>query len=111
MNEISQDSTTVHLISILRYYSHDVNSFGTKLIRFLFSFCIVVNPYHASQDQTHPAGAPHQQLSQQPQQNSGFARTGQAFYNSRGVSRGGPRNARGGMNGYRGPANGFRGKV
>ncbi|XP_078271445.1 caprin-1b isoform X6 [Rhinoraja longicauda] len=68
-----------------------------------------VNPYHASQDQTHPAGAPHQQLSQQPQQNSGFARTGQAFYNSRGVSRGGPRNARGGMNGYRGPANGFRG--
>lgn len=69
----------------------------------------VVNPYHASQDQTHPAGAPHQQLSQQPQQNSGFARTGQAFYNSRGVSRGGPRNARGGMNGYRGPANGFRG--
>ncbi|XP_048401191.1 caprin-1b isoform X3 [Stegostoma tigrinum] len=69
----------------------------------------VVSPYHASQDQTHPAGATHQQLSQQPQQNTGFARTGQAFYNSRGVSRGGPRNARGGMNGYRGPANGFRG--
>ncbi|XP_072128754.1 caprin-1b isoform X1 [Mobula birostris] len=69
----------------------------------------VVSPYHATQDQTHPAGAPHQQLSQQPQQNSSFTRTGQAFYNSRGVSRGGPRNARGGMNGYRGPANGFRG--
>ncbi|XP_043561449.1 caprin-1b isoform X2 [Chiloscyllium plagiosum] len=69
----------------------------------------VVSPYHAPQDQTHPAGATHQQLSQQPQQNAGFARTGQAFYNSRGVSRGGPRNARGGMNGYRGPANGFRG--
>ncbi|XP_069755564.1 caprin-1b isoform X2 [Narcine bancroftii] len=69
----------------------------------------VVNPYHGSQDQTHPAGAPHQQLTQQPQQNSGFSRQGQAFYNSRGVSRGGPRNARGGMNGYRGPANGFRG--
>ncbi|XP_078077192.1 caprin-1b isoform X2 [Mustelus asterias] len=69
----------------------------------------VVSPYHASQDQTHPAGTTHQQLSQQPQQNAGFARTGQAFYNSRGVSRGGPRNARGGMNGYRGPANGFRG--
>ncbi|XP_072322682.1 caprin-1b isoform X5 [Scyliorhinus torazame] len=69
----------------------------------------VVSPYHASQDQTHPAGATHQQLSQQPQQNAGFTRTGQAFYNSRGVSRGGPRNARGGMNGYRGPANGFRG--
>ncbi|XP_038664163.1 caprin-1b isoform X2 [Scyliorhinus canicula] len=69
----------------------------------------VVSPYHASQDQTHPAGTTHQQLSQQPQQNAGFTRTGQAFYNSRGVSRGGPRNARGGMNGYRGPANGFRG--
>ncbi|XP_062917877.1 caprin-1b isoform X2 [Mobula hypostoma] len=44
----------------------------------------VVSPYHATQDQTHPAGAPHQQLSQQPQQNSSFTRTGQAFYNSRG---------------------------
>ncbi|XP_042197244.1 caprin-1b isoform X3 [Callorhinchus milii] len=68
-----------------------------------------VSPYHTSQDQTHPAAGAHQQLSQQIQQNAGFQRTGQAFYNSRGVSRGGPRNSRGAINGYRGPTNGFRG--
>uniref|UniRef100_A0A8C6UL78 Cell cycle associated protein 1b n=1 Tax=Neogobius melanostomus TaxID=47308 RepID=A0A8C6UL78_9GOBI len=54
----------------------------------------------AFQDQsgTHP---------QQPQQGAGFGR--QSFYNSRGMSRGGPRNARGMVNGYRGSSNGFRG--
>uniref|UniRef100_A0A3B3ZWC1 Uncharacterized protein n=1 Tax=Periophthalmus magnuspinnatus TaxID=409849 RepID=A0A3B3ZWC1_9GOBI len=54
----------------------------------------------AFQDQS---GA-HQQQSQQ-----GFGRQGQSFYNSRGMSRGGPRNARGMVNGYRGSSNGFRG--
>ncbi|KAG7253995.1 hypothetical protein CRUP_023412, partial [Coryphaenoides rupestris] len=48
----------------------------------------------------------HQQASQQ---GAGFNRQGQSFYNSRGMSRGGPRNARGMMNGYRGSSNGFRG--
>ncbi|XP_049430327.1 caprin-1b isoform X2 [Epinephelus fuscoguttatus] len=47
---------------------------------------------------------------QQPsQQGPGFVRQGQSFYNSRGMSRGGPRNARGMINGYRGSSNGFRG--
>lgn len=47
---------------------------------------------------------------QQPsQQGPGFSRQPQSFYNSRGMSRGGPRNARGIMNGYRGSSNGFRG--
>ncbi|XP_061826297.1 caprin-1b isoform X3 [Nerophis lumbriciformis] len=43
------------------------------------------------------------------QQGPGFGRQTQSFYNSRGISRGGPRNARGMINGYRGSANGFRG--
>uniref|UniRef100_A0A674DP49 Cell cycle associated protein 1b n=1 Tax=Salmo trutta TaxID=8032 RepID=A0A674DP49_SALTR len=51
---------------------------------------------------------------QQPgQQGPGFipaaGRQAQSFYNSRGMTRGGPRNARGMVNGYRGPSNGFRG--
>ncbi|KAM9377119.1 caprin-1b isoform 2-T2 [Pholidichthys leucotaenia] len=60
-----------------------------------------VGAFH-SQDQS---GA-HQQPSQQ---GPGFARQTQSYYNSRGVSRGGPRNARGMINGYRGSSNGFRG--
>uniref|UniRef100_W5M4T0 Cell cycle associated protein 1b n=1 Tax=Lepisosteus oculatus TaxID=7918 RepID=W5M4T0_LEPOC len=69
----------------------------------------VVGAFH-TQDQTIPTTAGHQQLSQQPpQQGSGFARPGQSFYNSRAMSRGGPRNSRGMINGYRGPSNGFRG--
>ncbi|KAM7406069.1 hypothetical protein PAMP_000473 [Pampus punctatissimus] len=39
----------------------------------------------------------------------GFGQSGQSFYNSRAVPRGGPRNPRGMMNGYRGSSNGFRG--
>ncbi|XP_027895666.1 caprin-1b isoform X3 [Xiphophorus couchianus] len=61
----------------------------------------VVGAFHA-QDQS---GA-HQQP---PQQGPGFGRQAQSFYNSRGMSRGGPRNARGLINGYRGASNGFRG--
>ncbi|KAM8891704.1 caprin-1b isoform 3-T3 [Spinachia spinachia] len=61
----------------------------------------VVGAFH-SQDQS----GGHQQP---PQQGPGFARQGQSFYNSRGMSRGGPRNARGMINGYRGSSNGFRG--
>ncbi|XP_010755558.3 caprin-1b isoform X1 [Larimichthys crocea] len=61
----------------------------------------VVGAFH-SQDQS----GGHQQASQQ---GPGFGRQPQAFYNSRGMSRGGPRNARGMINGYRGSSNGFRG--
>nr|XP_020142110.1 caprin-1 isoform X2 [Microcebus murinus] len=66
----------------------------------------VVGTYHGSQDQSHQVTGNHQQP---PQQNTGFPRSSQPYYNSRGVSRGGSRGARGLMNGYRGPANGFRG--
>uniref|UniRef100_A0A8C8YB10 Cell cycle associated protein 1 n=1 Tax=Prolemur simus TaxID=1328070 RepID=A0A8C8YB10_PROSS len=66
----------------------------------------VVGIYHGSQDQSHQVTGNHQQP---PQQNTGFPRSSQPYYNSRGVSRGGSRGARGLMNGYRGPANGFRG--
>ncbi|KAM6392778.1 caprin-1 isoform 4-T5 [Pluvialis apricaria] len=66
----------------------------------------VVGTYHGSPDQTHQVAGNHQQP---PQQNTGFPRNSQPYYNSRGVSRGGSRGARGLMNGYRGPANGFRG--
>ncbi|XP_023206152.1 caprin-1 isoform X3 [Xiphophorus maculatus] len=61
----------------------------------------VVGAFHA-QDQS----GGHQQP---PQQGPGFGRQAQSFYNSRGMSRGGPRNARGLINGYRGASNGFRG--
>ncbi|KAI3371186.1 hypothetical protein L3Q82_023818, partial [Scortum barcoo] len=61
----------------------------------------VVGAFH-SQDQT----GGHQPPSQQ---GPGFGRQSQSFYNSRGMSRGGPRNARGMINGYRGSSNGFRG--
>ncbi|XP_057692388.1 caprin-1b isoform X2 [Corythoichthys intestinalis] len=54
-----------------------------------------VGAFH-SQDQS----AGHQQPSQQ---GPGFNRQPQSFYNSRGISRGGPRNARGGYDGYRPP--------
>ncbi|XP_056137697.1 caprin-1b isoform X2 [Lampris incognitus] len=60
-----------------------------------------VGAYH-SQDQS---GS----LQQPTQQGPGFGRQSQSFYNSRSISRGGPRNARGMMNGYRGSSNGFRG--
>ncbi|KAL0968698.1 hypothetical protein UPYG_G00270350 [Umbra pygmaea] len=56
---------------------------------------------------------PSQALSQPQQGAPGFVpgagRQAQSFYNSRGMTRGGPRNARGMANGYRGPSNGFRG--
>uniref|UniRef100_A0A8C9RWM1 Cell cycle associated protein 1 n=1 Tax=Scleropages formosus TaxID=113540 RepID=A0A8C9RWM1_SCLFO len=64
----------------------------------------VVGTFHA-QDQTLSSAAGHQPSQQGP----AFSRTGQSFYNSRAMSRGGPRNARGMINGYRGPSNGFRG--
>lgn len=63
---------------------------------------LVVGAFH-SQDQS----GGHQQPSQQ---GPGFGRQAQSFYNSRGMSRGGPRNARGMINGYRGSSNGFRGE-
>ncbi|XP_013884655.1 caprin-1b isoform X2 [Austrofundulus limnaeus] len=84
------------------------------------------NPAFSSQSQ-HPVEQPEMQSEQlqsvsafhsqeqsgghqQPtQQGPGFGRQAQSFYNSRGISRGGPRNARGMINGYRGSSNGFRG--
>uniref|UniRef100_A0A8C6Q8H6 Cell cycle associated protein 1b n=1 Tax=Nothobranchius furzeri TaxID=105023 RepID=A0A8C6Q8H6_NOTFU len=60
----------------------------------------VVSAFH-SQEQ--PGG-----LQQPVQQGPGFSRQPQSFYNSRGMSRGGPRNTRGMINGYRGSSNGFR---
>ncbi|XP_047452717.1 caprin-1b isoform X2 [Mugil cephalus] len=60
-----------------------------------------VGAFH-SQDQS--GGHP-----QPSQQGPGFGRQPQSFYNSRGMPRGGPRNARGMINGYRGSSNGFRG--
>lgn len=79
----------------------------TYVCKYVFFSFIVVGTYHGSQDQTHQVTGNHQQP---PQQNTGFPRSSQPYYNSRGVSRGGSRGARGLMNGYRGPANGFRGK-
>uniref|UniRef100_A0A8C7V8W3 Cell cycle associated protein 1b n=1 Tax=Oncorhynchus mykiss TaxID=8022 RepID=A0A8C7V8W3_ONCMY len=60
-----------------------------------------------------PSQALPSQALPQGQQGPGFipaaGRQAQSFYNSRGMTRGGPRNARGMVNGYRGPSNGFRG--
>ncbi|XP_050990998.1 caprin-1b isoform X2 [Labeo rohita] len=68
-----------------------------------------VGAFH-SQDQSLPNSTGPQPMSQQPGgQGNGFNRQTQSFYNSRGISRGGPRNSRGMINGYRGPSNGFRG--
>ncbi|XP_051917497.1 caprin-1b [Hippocampus zosterae] len=73
-----------------------------------------VEPAEMQPEQLQPVGAFHSQDQsgghQQPsQQGPGFNRQPQSFYNSRGMSRGGPRNARGMINGYRGSSNGFRG--
>uniref|UniRef100_A0A8C2D778 Cell cycle associated protein 1b n=1 Tax=Cyprinus carpio TaxID=7962 RepID=A0A8C2D778_CYPCA len=69
----------------------------------------VVGAFH-SQDQSLPNSTGPQPMSQQSGgQGNGFSRQTQSFYNSRGISRGGPRNSRGMINGYRGPSNGFRG--
>ncbi|XP_051512318.1 caprin-1-like [Myxocyprinus asiaticus] len=69
----------------------------------------VVGAFH-SQEQSLPNSTGHQPMSQQPNgQCNGFSRQTQSFYNSRAMSRGGPRNSRGMINGYRGPSNGYRG--
>ncbi|XP_059362327.1 caprin-1-like isoform X3 [Carassius carassius] len=69
----------------------------------------VVGAFHA-QDQSLPNSTGPQPMSQQSGgQGNGFSRQAQSFYNSRGISRGGPRNSRGMINGYRGQSNGFRG--
>lgn len=87
-------------------YGNTKRSAGFYTPFFLPISNIVVGTYHGSPDQTHQVAGNHQQP---PQQNTGFPRNSQPYYNSRGVSRGGSRGARGLMNGYRGPANGFRG--
>ncbi|KAJ4938620.1 hypothetical protein JOQ06_003230 [Pogonophryne albipinna] len=67
-------------------------------------------PTEMQAEQLQTVGAFHSQdQSAGQQQGPGFTRQGQSFYNSRGMSRGGPRNARGMINGYRGSSNGFRG--
>ncbi|XP_042631078.1 caprin-1-like isoform X2 [Cyprinus carpio] len=68
-----------------------------------------VGAFH-SQDQSLPNSTGPQPMSQQSGgQGNGFSRQTQSFYNSRGISRGGPRNSRGMINGYRGTSSGFRG--
>lgn len=57
------------------------------------------------QDQVMPSAGGHEESSP----GAGFGQSGQSFYNSRAMPRGGPRNGRGMMNGYRGSSNGFRG--
>nr|XP_057943248.1 caprin-1b isoform X2 [Doryrhamphus excisus] len=73
-----------------------------------------VDPTEMQSEQLQPVGAFHPQDQsgghQQPSQpGPGFGRQTQSFYNSRGMSRSGPRNARGMISGYRGSSNGFRG--
>ncbi|XP_068461122.1 caprin-1a isoform X2 [Clinocottus analis] len=57
------------------------------------------------QDHVLPSAGGHEESSP----GAGFGQSGQSFYNSRAVPRGGPRNGRGMINGYRGSSNGFRG--
>ncbi|KAL3065524.1 hypothetical protein OYC64_015652 [Pagothenia borchgrevinki] len=57
------------------------------------------------QEQVMPSAGSHEESAP----GAGFGQSGQSFYNSRGVPRGGPRNGRGMINGYRGSSNGFRG--
>uniref|UniRef100_A0A672QQG3 Caprin-1-like n=1 Tax=Sinocyclocheilus grahami TaxID=75366 RepID=A0A672QQG3_SINGR len=69
----------------------------------------VVGAFH-SLDQSLPNSTGPQPMSQQSGgQGNGFSHQTQSFYNSRGISRGGPRNSRGMINGYRGTASSFRG--
>lgn len=65
-------------------------------------FCPVVSGFQ-TQDQVMASAGGSEDSS------AGFGQSGQSFYNSRAVPRGGPRNPRGVMNGYRGSSNGFRG--
>uniref|UniRef100_A0A671P4T4 Caprin-1-like n=1 Tax=Sinocyclocheilus anshuiensis TaxID=1608454 RepID=A0A671P4T4_9TELE len=68
----------------------------------------VVGAFH-SQDQSLPNSTGAQPMSQQSGgQGNGFSHQTQSFYNSRGISRGGPRNSRGMINGYRGTSSSFR---
>uniref|UniRef100_A0A673MIU1 Caprin-1-like n=1 Tax=Sinocyclocheilus rhinocerous TaxID=307959 RepID=A0A673MIU1_9TELE len=69
----------------------------------------VVGAFH-SQDQSLPNSTGPQPMSQQSGgQGNGFSHQTQSFYNSRGISRGGPRNSRGMISGYRGTSSSFRG--
>ncbi|KAJ8002585.1 hypothetical protein DPEC_G00160430 [Dallia pectoralis] len=68
----------------------------------------VVSSFHP-QDPSLPSQALSQPQPGVPGFVPGTGRQAQSFYNSRGLTRGGPRNARGMANGYRGPSNGFRG--
>lgn len=70
------------------------------------SFWFFFPPYLVGAFHSPDQSGGHQQPSQQ---GPGFNRQPQSFYTSRGMSRGGPRNARGAINGYRGSSNGFRG--
>lgn len=65
-------------------------------------FCLVVAGFQTQEQVMASAGA-------SEDSSAGFGQSGQSFYNSRAVPRGGPRNPRGMMNGYRGSSNGFRG--
>ncbi|XP_016301303.1 caprin-1-like isoform X3 [Sinocyclocheilus anshuiensis] len=66
-------------------------------------------PEQLQSDQSLPNSTGAQPMSQQSGgQGNGFSHQTQSFYNSRGISRGGPRNSRGMINGYRGTSSSFR---
>lgn len=65
-------------------------------------FCPVVGGFQPQEQVIASAGG-------SEDSSAAFGQSGQSFYNSRAVPRGGPRNPRGMMNGYRGSSNGFRG--
>ncbi|XP_016407011.1 caprin-1-like isoform X3 [Sinocyclocheilus rhinocerous] len=67
-------------------------------------------PEQLQSDQSLPNSTGPQPMSQQSGgQGNGFSHQTQSFYNSRGISRGGPRNSRGMISGYRGTSSSFRG--
>lgn len=86
------------------YFKNNLNLFCFVFVCIKPLVFLVVGAFH-SQEQS----GGHQQ--QPSQQGPGFGRQPQSFYNSRGMSRGGPRNPRGMINGYRGSSNGFRGRL
>lgn len=76
-----------------------------RIVKSFIFFCLVVGGFQP-QEQVMPSAGGHEESAP----GAGFGQSGQSFYNSRGVPRGGPRNGRGMINGYRGSSNGFRGK-
>lgn len=99
-----QSGELVGLEQFLAIFGHLVHFFLNILHKQFFP-PVGVGAFH-SQDLSLPSQdlSQGQQLSQQgPGFGPGASRQAQSFYNSRGMTRGGPRNARGLTNGFRGP--------